>query len=168
MNQFPPAIPNSVAPAAYADRMHLRIKRSQRTAGIVSSKPVFVLDARVDVTAADRQLIGKYKLGESVVCDSKERVARTETAYGNFDNATQTWSAERSSLHNARGIANAAMGALALRVTVDKLISGVHIECKDLNELVAAENAIIEACEKLRLYMDTAVSFDGREAVLEF
>ncbi|MFN0218845.1 MAG: hypothetical protein ACKVP4_08550 [Hyphomicrobium sp.] len=168
MNLYPPAIPNAVAPVSHADRMHLRIKRSQRTTGVVSSKAVFILDARVDLTAADRNLISKYKLGDSVVYDSKERVARSEAAYGNFDNASQTWSAGRSLLHNARGIANAAMAALALRVTVDKLVSGVHIECKDLNELIGAEAAIVEACEKLRLYMDTAVSFDGREAVLEF
>jgi hypothetical protein len=60
------------------------------------------------------------------------------------------------------------MMALSLNVTVDGLISGQHIECKDLDELLGAESAIIEACQNAKGYLDVASTFDGREQVLEF
>ena len=54
------------------------------------------------------------------------------------------------------------MMALALRVTVDSLVSGRHIECKDLDELLGAEAAVMEACKTIKVYLETAVTFDGR------
>lgn len=60
------------------------------------------------------------------------------------------------------------MMALSLRITVDGLMNGQHIECKDLDELLGAEAAILNACKSLRAYLDTAQTFDGREEVLEF
>ena len=62
----------------------------------------------------------------------------------------------------------ATMMALTLRVTVDSLMSGQHIECKDLDELIGAEAAIRDACENIKAYLETAVTFDGREEVVEF
>ncbi len=62
----------------------------------------------------------------------------------------------------------AAKMALALRITVDKLIHGRHIECRDLGELLSAELAIVDACKNLRSYIDTALTFTGSEDVSEF
>jgi hypothetical protein len=47
-------------------------------------------------------------------------------------------------------------------------MKGVHVECKSMAELLGAEQAIVEAGEKLRVYLDTAATFDGREEVHEF
>jgi hypothetical protein len=69
---------------------------------------------------------------------------------------------------NARGLASAAMMALSLRVTIDGLTSGQHIECKDMDELLGAESAIVEACKGLKGYLETALTFDGREEIIEF
>ena len=60
------------------------------------------------------------------------------------------------------------MMALSLRVTVDGLMGGQHIECKDLDELLGAEAAILDACKNLKAYLETALTFDGREEVVEF
>ena len=60
------------------------------------------------------------------------------------------------------------MMALSLRVTVDCLMTGQHVECKDLDELLGAEAAILDACKNLKAYLETAVTFDGREEVVEF
>jgi hypothetical protein len=153
--------------------MQLKLKRSQRTGGIMGGKVLFGLDARAELTPDERNLVQKYGLGKIVVYDSEARRKRAESAYGHFDDAANTpgysgSSAARSLWKNARGLASAAMMALSLRVTVDGLISGQHIECKELDELLGAEAAILDACKNLKAYLETAVTFDGREEIVEF
>jgi len=153
--------------------MQLKLKRSQRSGGMLGGKVFFALDARADLSAEESSLVQKYGLGKIVVYDSEVRKKYGESAYGHFDDAANTrgWDAAsggRSLWKSARGLASAAMMALSLRVTVDSLINGQHIECKELDELLGAEKAIVEACNNLKAYLDTAVMFDGREEVLEF
>ena len=153
--------------------MQLKLKRSQRAGGMMGGKVIFGLDARVDLSADEQGLVKKYALGKIVVYDSEARKKRAESAYGHFDDAANTpgytgSSAARSLWKNARGLASAAMMALSLRVTVDGLMSGQHIECKDLDELLGAEGAIRDACGNLKAYLETALTFDGREEVVEF
>jgi hypothetical protein len=62
---------------------------------------------------------------------------------------------------------SATAAALSLRITVGSLLSGVHAECKSLEELLEAENAIVKAAQTLRSYLDTATTFDGREDLFE-
>lgn len=153
--------------------MQLKLRRSQRAGGVMGGKIIFVLDARADLSPDEQNLVKKYSLGKLVVYDSDARQKRAASAYGHFDNAANTpglsgSSAGRSMWSNVRGLASAAMMALSLRVTVDSLISGQHIECKDLDELLGAEGAIREACASVNAYLQTAVTFDGREEVVEF
>jgi len=133
-------------------------------------KSTFMLDARVDLSPEAQSLVAKYQLGSIVVYDSQARRKHAETAYGHFDQAVAAsyQSAGRSVLKNLQGIASSAMMALSLRVTVNHLVSGQHIACKDLNELLGAEAAIVEACKNLKGYLETALTFDGREDLLEF
>jgi len=131
------------------------------------------LDARADLSPDEQGLVKKYSLGKIVVYDSEARKKHGAAAYGQFDNAATTpgygmSSTGRSLWSNARGLASAAMAALSLRVTVDSLMSGQHIECKDLDELLGAEAAIVDACKNLKAYLETAQTFDGREEVVEF
>jgi hypothetical protein len=153
--------------------MQLKLRRSQRAGGMLGGKVIFALDARAELSADEQGLVKKYALGKLVVYDSEARKKHGEAAYGHFDNAANTpgytgSSAGRSLWSNARGLASAAMMALTLRVTVDSVMSGQHIECKDLDELLGAEAAIVDACKSLKAYLDTAVTFDGREEVFEF
>ena len=148
--------------------MQLKLKRTQRSGGIMGGKVLFGLNARADLSADERSLVQKYALGKMVVYDSDARKKHQESAYGHFDEATAPVGAGRSLWKNARGIASAAMMALSLRVTVDSLINGQQIECKDLDELLGAEAAILDACKNLKAYLETAVTFDGREEVVEF
>jgi hypothetical protein len=153
--------------------MQLKLRRSQRSGGMLGGKVIFSLDARVDLTADEQGLIKKYALGKTVVYDSEARKKHQEAAYGHFTDAAGTAgytasAALRGLWKNARGAASAAMMALSLRMTVDGLTSGQHIECKDLDELLGAEAAILSACQSLKAYLDTAQTFDGREEVVEF
>jgi hypothetical protein len=67
----------------------------------------------------------------------------------------------------ARGGISAAAASLSLRVTIDSLIRGVHVECKSLSELLEAEAAIVQAANNLKSYLETATTFDGREDIIE-
>lgn len=147
--------------------MQLKVKRSQRAGGMLGGKVIFGLDARADLTPEEQSLVKKYGLGKLVVYDSEARKKSNEAAYAHFDEAASS-SLGRSLWKNARGIASAAMIAMTLRVTVDSLVGGQHVECKDLDELLGAEVAILDACKNLKSYLETAVTFDGREEVFEF
>ncbi len=155
--------------------MQLKVKRSQRTGGMMGNKVIFVLDARAEPTAEEAALIKKYGLGKMNVYDSAERKKHQANAYGNFDAAAgspvfgATGKGIAGSMwSNAKGLTSMAMMALSLNVTIDGLIAGQHIECKDLDELLGAEGAITEACKNTKAYLDVALTFDGREEVLEF
>jgi hypothetical protein len=148
--------------------MQLKLKRTQRAAGLMGGKVMFALDARAELSADESELVRKYGLGKLVVYDSEARKKHNESAYGHFDDAAGGGGTGRSLWKNARGLASAAMMALSLRVTVDSLVGGQHIECKELDELLGAEGAILNACKNLKAYLETALTFDGREEVLEF
>lgn len=155
--------------------MQLKLKRSQRSGGVLGGKVFFVLDARTDLSSDEQSLIKKYALGKLVVYDSEARKKHAESMAGHLADAENTSvvhatgkSVGKSLWSNARGIASAAMMALSLRVTVDSLVTGEHIECKDLAELLGAEGAIRSACNNLMAYLETAATFDGREEVIEF
>jgi hypothetical protein len=148
--------------------IQLRLRRSQRTAGLISSKVVFALDARADLSAHARALAQKYRLGSLVVYDSQARTKYSEVAGSHFLASNGAPSVGRQLSGLARGIASAAVAAMTLRITVDSLMAGHHIECKDLNELVGAEEAIVEACENIKTYLEVAETFDGREQVIGF
>lgn len=155
--------------------MQLKVKRSQRAGGIMGGKVIFILDARAEPTPDEAALIKKYALGKTNVYDSEARKKHQANAAGHFDNAAGSpvfaptgKSIAGAMWSNARGLASAAMMALSLSVTIDGLIAGQHIECKDLDELLAAQLAIMEACKNTKAYLDIALTFDGREEVLEY
>jgi len=167
-----PALHN--APAV--DAMRLKLKRSQRSS--VLGKMIFMLDARMELTQDEYGLLRKYRLGNDVIYESSSRQRRKEQTLAHLemtkggpsltDSAgTQMWGAAKSLFSLGRAGVSAATAALSLRVTIDSLISGVHVECKSMNELLEAEWAIREAAQNLRGYLDIAVTFDGREEIVE-
>jgi len=141
----------------------------------MGGKVFFVLDARADLATDEQNLVKKYNLGKLIVYDSEARKKHTEAAAQHFDSAGNTpirgstgGTVARSLWSNAQGLARMAAASLTLRVTIDSLTSGEHIECKDMNELLGAESAIIESCRNVKAYLDAALTFDGREEVVEF
>jgi len=120
---------------------------------------MFMLDARLDLTAEERARVSKYKLGDMIVYNSAssrkhmEGAARTtaDEGFGSF----------------LSGMAHAAMSRLSLNISIDGLTKGQHIECKDMDELLGAENAIRQAAQATQGYLSIAETFDGREVVID-
>jgi hypothetical protein len=169
-----PEIPPSRAPQGIV----LKLKRSQRSS--LTGKVIFILDARVELSSEEVALIRKYRLADDVVYESSARKARQEATVGHLqmtaanktsyrDSAgAQMLGAGKTFYRLARAGISATAAALSLRVTINSLMSGVHVECKSMGELMEAETAIVEAARGVRDYLDLAETFDGREEVLEF
>ena len=140
--------------------MHLVLKRSERTTGMLSKNVLFGLTARVDLTAEESANVEKYKFGKYVIYNSENTQAHAERARAQLSSGTLGGT--------LGGLVSAARSRMSLSVTVNSLIAGQYIECKDLDELIAAEEAIREACTGLRNYLDVTTTFDGSEEVIEY
>jgi len=156
--------------------MRLKLKRSQRTS--MFGRVIFVLDARMELTRDEQELLVKYRLGNDVVYESSSRKRQNESTLAHLemtkggpslrDSAgAQLWGAAKTMFWLGRAGLSATSAALSLCVTINSLISGVHVECKSMGELLGAEKAIREAAENVRAYLDVAVTFDGREMIVE-
>lgn len=138
--------------------MRLLLRRSQR-AGALTGSMIFCIDARVEFTPPEKANVQRYRLGGQVIYNSEA----SKRALNKSDAAQD--GSMRGSL---KGLAFVALAAMKLNISVASLERGQHIECKSLDELLGAEEAILEACQNLRGYLDSAATFDGREVVLDF
>ncbi len=127
--------------------MKLRLNKSQRTAGL-AKKVVFTLGAQVDLSAQEQDYVNRYKMGKEIVY-SKERVQ-----------------VERDDYASAKGIMrNLSALALNLKISVNDLVTGRTIECKDILEIIDAEESIREACKGLKGMLDACSGFEGEEII---
>lgn len=136
--------------------MQLKIQRSQRSASI-SGKVIFCLDARILLAPEEQANVSRYRLGGQVIYNSEASRKHLERA----NDAGRQGSYFKS-------LAATAMAALNLNITIDSLQRGQHVECKDLDELLSAEEALMTACQNLKGYLEAAATFDGREVVIDF
>lgn len=139
--------------------MQLHLRRTQREGGIVSKSVIFCLDARVQFTTEEQQSITRYKLVNQVIYNSEASQRMLERREAANDGST---------MGHLKGIAFVAMAAMKLNITIASLSQGQHIECKTLDELIGAENAVVDACGNLRAYLDCAATFNGSEVVIDF
>jgi hypothetical protein len=138
--------------------MQLTIKRSQKRAAL-SGSAIFCLDARVLFTRPELDSVTRYKLHSECVYNS-EASKRHLAALDAGNNATMGGA--------VKGLMHAVAANMHLNVTVNSLQNGQHIECKSLEELLGAEDAIMQACRSLKSYLDAAATFDGRQVLYEF
>ncbi len=130
--------------------MKLKIKRSQKE-GMMGGV-TFALDVLADLTDEEAGLVRRYKLGSSVVYSS-------EAANENF---------ARAQAGSASGLGALVMDRLTKRfLTIGNLVSGQHIECKDLVEVITVEEQVRIACQNLSGFLDVARTFNGTEQIVD-
>lgn len=170
-----PSLPVSLELMPPLEGISLKLKRSTKDG--LTGKPIYMLDARIDASADALALIQKHRLRDRVVYDSAARRKRTAAAVVHLANTRDNTSMFAPPTHQAAGIARSVwhlgraavsgtMAALSLRITVDSLLSGVHVECKSMEELADAEDAIRQAKENLENNLHHITSFDGSEEVI--
>ena len=140
--------------------MKLRISRSQKDGGMMSKTVSFAIDARAELTPEEASNVKKYKLGKQVIYNSQRSKENLDKLQANLA------SGKGSGVLKSFG--NLAMAKLSLNITIDSLVKGQHIEAKDMDEVVDAEDALRSACENMVSTLAAAATFDGREEVIEF
>lgn len=137
--------------------MKLAIRRSQKEQGMMNKFVVFCLDVRGQFTPQEQDAIKRYKLGNQVIYNSE--ASKRHIAAGDA-------SADGTMKGSLKAIASFALAGLNLNITINSLSEGQHIECKSLDEVIAAEQALLEACNVLKAYLQTAATFNGTETVV--
>jgi hypothetical protein len=140
--------------------MKLRLSRSQKITGVMSSNVTFCLDARAELTPEEAEDVKKYKLGKQVLYSSEAAKRRFEKGISNLTHGGV------SGL--VKGAAGLAMQKLTLNVTIDSLTHGHHIEAAEMSEMLGAEEALKSSCEDMKRYLAIAATFNGEEQVLEY
>ena len=125
--------------------MKLLLRRNQKAAMMGMGSVTFSLEVRAELTAAERDNIGKYKLGKTELY-SKGQIA------------------DRGS--GLLGLASRlAFKAMNISVSVDDLTSGKRIDCKDILEMLAVEDQIKEAAQTFKAVLEAAAYFGGEEVI---
>jgi hypothetical protein len=128
----------------HADTFKLLLRRSQKS-GLLGGKITFILDARVELSPDMQELIKKDKMGKEVLY---EKIKIADPGSGLLGVASRL-----------------ALKAVNLTITVDTLVKGQHIECKDILEMRAVEEQIKEACAVFKEVLNSAAQFDGEEVI---
>jgi hypothetical protein len=124
--------------------MKLLLRRDQRAA-MLGGKPVFQLDVRADLDRDEKAAIEKYKLGGTLLYEKKPMKEG-----GNDFQLT----------------ANAILWrTMNLIITVNDLEKGKRIECKDILEMLGAEEQVKEAAQAFKLMLEACRHFGGEEVV---
>jgi len=113
--------------------MRLRIIKGQNK-GMLGGVS-FQVQAQVELSDEERNLIQHYKLEKEVVLSKK---------------LIGFWGQPLD---------------VSVSVTVQKLMQGDTYKCKDLNEVIGYRDSLMEACKTLKGYLEVARSFGGEEVV---
>ena len=153
------------------------VARSQRRTWL--RRVVFMIDARMGVSAEQFDQMRKYRLGRVLVYDSLRRQRQNELARTHLEAAREQrsrticlWREEirgffKRLWYLLRALVSFLIGFLFIRITIAKLLRGVHIESKSLDRILQTKNAIETGAADLRAYLIAAETFDGREELFE-
>jgi len=128
--------------------MQLVLRRSQASKGLLSKSVQFTLHAKAILTDIEEANVKKYKMGSELIY-SKDRLGYNPHA---MDTAGEM----------AR---NLAAIAAAITITVDDLVRGKTINCKDIMEMLAIEDQVRGACGNFKAMLEAAANFDGEDVI---
>lgn len=123
--------------------MKILLRRNQKSS--MMGNVTFTLDARAELTAEETDAVKKYKMGKTMLY---QKLEMKDPGSGLLGVA-----------------ARLAFKMINLTVTVDELVGGKHIECKDIIEMRAVEEQIKEASQNFKAILDTARQFGGEEVI---
>jgi Domain of unknown function (DUF4189) len=163
-------------PAGPLDRIYVKRETSQKTSFM--GNIVYILDARMEVPEGDWVKIRKHKLGGLVIYDSSDRKRHAEALKAHLERTkehpsirdnldSQLLGIGKTFFRFARAGVSAVRASLSLRITVYSLMSGVHAESEDMDEILIAYEAIGKGAESLRTRLDALGLFENRRATID-
>lgn len=139
--------------------MQLKLRRSQKTGGILGDTAIFILDVRAELTPEETANVQRYKLWNQIIFNSKASENLIAQGQAKSDGST---------MGHLKNIGFLALAATKLNISIKSLVNGHHIELKDLQELIGTEEALKDACEDVQKFLAVAETFDGREVAIDF
>lgn len=118
--------------------MKLVLQKDQKKG--FTGKVTFSLSAKAELTSEESSNLSNYKMGKTML-------------YSNMN--------ERGS--GLMGMVSRA--AMGIEITVDDLVQGKTVECKDIIQMIALEDQMKEACKNFKMVLDTMATFGGEEIV---
>jgi hypothetical protein len=125
--------------------MKLLLRRDQKPAMMMGA-PTFTLDVRAELEPEEKAAVDKYKLGKTVLYLRNKDIPENTGTLGSLASIVK-WR-----LTN-------------LSISVNDLAQGKRIECKDITEMLGAEDQIKEAAQTFRAILAAAAGFGGEEVV---
>lgn len=130
--------------------MKILLRRSERATAF--GNPVFVLDVRAEISPEEKASVDKYKFGKSLLYSRKAAPALK----GDYDSALGIgFDVGARLLHHATN----------MTISVNDLVFGKRIECKDIMEMLAAVEQIKEAAANFGSALKAATQFGGEEVL---
>ena len=126
--------------------MKLLIRRDQRTGGLLGGKMIFVLHVRADIAQHEKDAIAQYKLSDCILYARDPVQLESE---GGIGGVAKLWIKHM----------------LNITVLVRDLVEGKTIECKDILEMLAAEEQVKTAAQNFVIMLRAAMGFGGEEVV---
>lgn len=123
--------------------MKLKIARNQKSSML--GNVTFSLEARAELTPEEVESVRRYKMGKTMLYQRDELV---DPGRGLLGLASRL-----------------AFKMMNVTVTVDDLVHGKHLECKDIVEMRAVEEQIKDASRTFKDILETAAHFGGEELV---
>lgn len=119
--------------------MKLLLRRDQKK-GRLGGKVTFTLHAQAELTTEEEANVKNYEMGKTML-------------YTNIE--------DRGS-----GVLGAiSRAATGIEITVDDLVNGRQVDCKDIVQMIAVEEEIKGACSTFKNMLDTAARFGGEEII---
>lgn len=123
--------------------MKLLLRRDQKS-GLIG-KITFTLTVRAELTEVERDNIKKYKLGDTMLYERDKIIERGSGLLG--------------------VASRLAFKMMNITVSVNDLLGGKKIDCKDIVEMLAVEDQIKEAAQTFKNVLEAAASFGGEEVI---
>jgi hypothetical protein len=128
---------------------------------------LFCLDVRAEYVPEERTNINKYRLGGQIIYSSQAARRHLENADAHLGRS-QDGTVRGQVAGLARGMVSITLAKLALNISIASLGRGHHVACKDMEELLEAEDTIRTAAKNLTRYLQVAETFNGSEVVIEY
>ena len=127
--------------------MELLLTKSQKS-GMLTSTITFILNIKTKLNEEEFSLVRKYKMGKEIVYEKHAITGAAQNITG-----------------IAGVMARMTVKALNLTFTVDDLVKGRSIECKDILDMMAAEQQIKDAADGLWGILQASKHFEGEEVI---
>ena len=123
--------------------MKLLLRRDQKKS--LTGNMIFTLDARAELLPEEKDAVQKYKMASTMLYEKFKVIDKGS---------------------GIRGLISRFLFRFVnVTISVENLVKGKHLECKDIVEMRSVEEQIKEASQVFKNILETAAHFGGEEVI---